>query len=166
MKNVISILFVLLSFGALSHKFYISIADMEWDAEHSRLKVSLKLVGHDFEQVLERKFGFPVVLEEIADSSEVGTYIQQYLRHNFKVSSSNENCQLNYLGKEVNSKDEAYFYMTFTNVLNPAAVKITNKLLFSLSDQQQNIVHYTYLGRTKSLTLLPSVSYGELNFDE
>lgn len=158
MKQLVTILFVLLAGSAFSHKFYISIADMEYDTIHNRINVSLKVTAHDFELVLQRKFERSIDLEAVSDSSEVNVYIKQYLKHNFKIYSQDIPLEMTYLGREVNERDELYFYFYFTDVTDPTTISIINKLLFSVSDQQQNIVHYKYLDRTKSVTLVASKS--------
>ena len=167
MKRLIFILFILIgSNNAIAHKFYISIADMEYDSIKNRINVSLKLTAHDFEMVLERKFERKIVLEEVVDSSKEAGYIRQYLKVNFQLFSQEQQLEMSYLGYEVNNKDELYFYFFFKDVPDPTTIKIINKLLFSISDQQQNIVHYKYSGQTKSVTLISAKSEDRITFNE
>ena len=126
----------------------------------------LKLTAHDFEMVLERKFERKIVLEEVVDSSKEAGYIRQYLKVNFQLFSQEQQLEMSYLGYEVNNKDELYFYFFFKDVPDPTTIKIINKLLFSISDQQQNIVHYKYSGQTKSVTLISAKSEDRITFNE
>lgn len=165
MKKLITLLLITTSSVGFSHKFFISIADMEYDSSANRINVSLKVIAHDFELMLYRKFDENIELESCADSSKTGLYIQQYLAHNFKLFSADEQLEMKYLGKELNDRDDCYFYFFFPNVINYTTIKIVNRLLFSISDQQQNIVHYKYKETTKSVTLVASKSEAQLIFE-
>jgi Domain of unknown function (DUF6702) len=165
MKNLILALGILLSANTFAHKFYISIADMEYKELTKKIDVTLKVTAHDFELILNRKFNKEIHLEEVGDSSEVGLYCQAYLRNNFKVISNDQKLEQKYLGKEVTNREDLYFYFSFLNVGNPAHIKIISNLLSSVSDLQQNIVHYKYKNQTKSVTLLPSENKAEIKFD-
>lgn len=164
MKTLLIFFLIVAAPVAYGHKFYISIADMEYDSTGQRINVTLKVTAHDFEQVLRRKFDKPIHLEEYTDSSEVGHYIQQYLKHNFKLYSSDKQLEMIYLGREVTNRDDLYFYFFFKDVPDFTSIKIVNKLLFSVSDQQQNIVHYQYKNHTKSVTLVPAKSEDWITF--
>jgi len=165
MKNLILILSVLLSVNSFAHKFYISIADMEYKASKKSIDVTLKVTAHDFELILNRKFNTEIHLEEVADTSEVGMYCQAYLRNNFRVMSNDQKLEQKYIGKEVTNREDLYFYFSFVNVGNPAHIKVVSNLLSSVSDLQQNIVHYKYKNQTKSVTLLPSDNKAEIKFE-
>ncbi|MFT4600475.1 MAG: hypothetical protein ACI857_000649 [Arenicella sp.] len=161
------LLAMFLGFGSLTfaHKFFISIADMEYNEDKQKINVSLKVTAHDFELVLRRKFKKDLHLEEVEDSSSVGKYYQAYLNHNFKLYNDGVRLPQVFLGKEVTNREDLYFYFSFINVTNPAMIKVVSNLLSSVSDVQQNIVHYKYQNQTKSVTLLPSQNEAEIKFD-
>ncbi|MGV6861645.1 MAG: DUF6702 family protein [Putridiphycobacter sp.] len=157
MKKLIltlNLLFVL-SFG-FAHKTYVSIANMEYNPELTQIEVSLKLTAHDFEHVLENTFKKTYHIENVADSSEVGQYIQNYLKRHITVYSNEKQADFNYVGKEVTVRDELFFYFTFTKVADPKTIKVSNTILFELFTKQQNIIHYKYQNKTKSVTLITS----------
>jgi hypothetical protein len=158
-------LVTLSSFAAYGHKYYVSITELEYNAEKNRIEGSLKLTAHDFEEVLEAKFGEKMEIENIADTSAAGIYMKNYLIDHFKLYSGGEQAVPSYLGKEVNVRQELYFYFTFTSIVNPKQIKITNTILFAQFAQQQNIVHYKYAERTKSVTLVSSKKHGKITFD-
>ncbi|UKN02517.1 hypothetical protein K6119_03150 [Paracrocinitomix mangrovi] len=164
MRNVLLIIILLSSFSGWSHKFFISIADMEYDSIGNRINVTTQMTAHDFELILKRKFQRTITLEEVKDSSDVTHYIEQYLKVNFQLYSADKKLEMIYLGFEVTNRDDLFFYFYFTDVANPATIKIVNKLLFSISDQQQNIVHYKYKNATKSVTLVPAHSEDTITF--
>ena len=165
MKRLLLLLILFSSVHALAHKYYVSIAEMEYDAENDRIKVSLKMTAHDFEHVLEAKFNKHLHIEEYSDTTEVIQYAVEYLGSHFKVYSGDSQCEMSYLGKEVTLRDDLYFYFSFLHIKQPSTIKIVNTLLFSLSNQQQNIVHYKYKDQTKSVTLMPAQSEAQISFE-
>ena len=164
MRKIVVVLLLLLSFETYAHKFYISIANMEYNAEKERIDVSLKMTAHDFEKVLIRKFEQEVHIEKVEDDSEIGKYCIAYLKQNFVVKSDGQAAEFSYLGKEIDNREDLFFFFSFMKVKNPASLKLVSNLLFSISDDQQNIVHYKYKDQTKSVTLVPSQNNAEIIF--
>lgn len=163
------ILSILLSFAPLlasAHKSFISIANMEYNERHKEIEVSLKLTAHDFEHILEKKYGKQIHIENVMEGSDVDQFIIEYVKKHFSVMSGAEKTTLNYIGKEVTVKDELFFYFTIENVKNPAKIVVRNTFLFEIFEQQQNIIHYKLKGNTKSLTLVSLIKEGTIFFDE
>lgn len=167
MKNKVFILLALVAINSnlLAHKYYVSIANMEYKEADSKIDVSLKMTAHDFEHLLEMKFNKMVHIEEVADSSEIGLFVINYIKENFTVTSASVQADFTYHGKEVTVRDDLYFYFSFSNIISPKTIQIKNILLFSLFAQQQNIVHYKYGEQTKSVTLVPAQTEGEIKID-
>ena len=166
MRILLIILTLSTSAMSFGHKYYITIADMEYDSTENRINVSLKMTAHDFEWVMGHQLSKEISLEKVTDSSEGDHFIQQYLKHNFKIFIDDQQLKMNYLGFEVTNRDDLYCYFFFPNVSACTTIKIINKLLFSVSDQQQNIVHFKCLDHTKSVTLIPSKYEERITFNE
>ena len=162
------ILFISLSFFSLfasAHKSFISIANMEYNETEKKIEVSLKLTAHDFEHILEKKYGKQIHIENVKTGSNVDQFIIAYINKHFRVASESEKTKLIYIGKEVTIKDELFFYFTLKNVKNPSKIVVNNTFLFEIFEQQQNIIHYKLKGKTKSLTLVSLKKEGTLFFD-
>jgi hypothetical protein len=157
---------MLMTVQAFAHKSYVSIADMEYNEKLDQIEVSLKLTAHDFEYILEKKYNKRIHIENVPDSSEIGMHIQYYLKKHFTIVSQKQNTIFNYVGKEVNVRDELYFYFTFKNILNPLNIIVSNSFLFELFLKQQNIIHYKIKNKTKSVTLVPSIKEGRLSYND
>jgi hypothetical protein len=154
----------MLSLTAFAHKSYISITDMAYNIELKRIEVSIKLTAHDFEYVLEKRFKNSVEIDKVKDGSKEDLYIQEYISKNFIVKSNNVLAKFNYVGKEVNLRDELYFYFTFTSIDDFKKLIVTNTMLFETYQQQQNIVHYTVNNKTKSATLANKIKSGRFTY--
>lgn len=155
-KILLSFILVVNISTAMAHKSYISIANMEYNNTKNQIEVSLKLTAHDFEYILEKKFNKRIHIENVKDTSKVGKFIQTYILKHFQVYSQKKQTKFNYVGKEVTVRDELYFYFTFTQVLDPLHIWVSNTFLFDLFSKQHNIIHYKIKNKTKSVTLTPS----------
>ena len=149
-------------FAAQAHNYFVSTANMEYDDSTQQIEVSVKMTAHDFEHVLEMKYQQRLHIETISDTSEIGMFIQEYLKENFVISSGGKACNFNYYGKEVTLRDELFFYFSFGEVVDPDAIHVKNTLLFSSFAQQQNIVHYKHGTKSKSVTLVLAKPEAEL----
>ncbi len=157
MKTLLIVILTFLSTNqVMAHKTYVSIANMEYNSKTKQIEVSLKLTAHDFEHVLEHHFKKEYHIENIPDSSKIGLFIQNYVKTHFKVWSEKKLTTFTYVGKEVTVRDDLYFYFTFSNIINPKNIVVTNTFLFEMFPKQQNIIHYKYANQTKSVTLISS----------
>lgn len=165
MKTLLFSLILVVSTGTFAHKFYVSIADLNYNSTKNRIEGSIKFTAHDFEAVLENKFQRKIEMETVSDTSGVGRYCQVYLSQHFKLSSDGKELIPNYIGKEITPTQDLYFYFSFADISNPKSIKITNTLLFELFPEQQNIVHYRYQQQTKSVTLVASKKQDTIFFE-
>jgi len=161
-KSVITFLALIMVLTAHAHNYFVSTANMEYDDSTKQIEVSVKMTAHDFEHILEMKYQQRLHIETIADTSEIGKFVQAYLKENFVISSGDKVCDFNYYGKEVTLRDELFFYFSFSNIVNPDAIHIKNTLLFNSFAQQQNIVHYKHGAKSKSVTLVIAKPEAEL----
>ena len=72
MRTLALILTLFLSTSSFAHKYYMSVADMEFDAESNTINGSLKATAHDFEALLEAQFDQRIHIENVSDTSEIG----------------------------------------------------------------------------------------------
>lgn len=148
-----------------AHGYYVSTTNMEYNEEKGTIDVSTKLTAHDFEAILEEKYDLRIHIETVADTSEIGLYVQSYLNENFTITSNGIQAKMKYVGKEVTLRDELFFYFSFSEVTNPKTIQIKNTLLFTHFTQQQNIVHYKLGELAKSVTLVASKPDAELKLE-
>ncbi|MBI3135120.1 MAG: hypothetical protein HYZ14_10650 [Bacteroidetes bacterium] len=165
-SRIILITFLVFATGRMfAHSYFVSTANMEYDAVTKSMEVSLKMTAHDFEHILENKFVQRIHIENVADTSEIGLFIQAYLKEHFVITSGGEQPLFGYVGKEVTLRDELFFYITFSGIKDPETIQIKNTLLFTEFPQQQNIVHYKWGERAKSVTLVAAKPEAELKLD-
>jgi len=163
--TLLLLFFVLGTTGTFAHGYFVSTTTMEYDAVTKSIEVSTKMTAHDFENILENKFVQRIHIENVADTSEIGLFVQSYLKEHFVIISGGKTPDFSYVGKEVTLRDELFFHFTFSNIADPNTIQIKNTLLFTEFPQQQNIVHYKWGEKTKSVTLIAAKPESELKFD-
>ena len=164
-KIIFSLLITFSASTLMAHKSFISIANMEYNEKTEELEVSLKLTAHDFEHILENEFKKRIHIENVADSSLIGVFIKKYIQEHFIIISQKKQAEFNYVGKEVTIRDDLFFYFTFKHVIDPLNIIVSNTCLFELFLKQQNIIHYKFKDKTKSVTLIPSIRKGAISYN-
>jgi hypothetical protein len=157
------VLFV--AFNGFSHKYYVAIANMEYNEKDQQIDVFLKATAHDFQHLMEMTFKERMDLDTVSQNKKYSSFIESYLKENFIVTSLDQPASFEYIGMEVTERLNIFFYFSFKEVLNPKKIKIASKFLFDFFKDQQNIVHYKYGEQTKSVTLVPALSVAEIKFD-
>jgi hypothetical protein len=78
--------------------------------------------------------------------------ISSYLTHHFNIAVDGRNVEFNFLGKE-DSDDliAIWCYLEGQEIINPKEIKIQNKLLVDLFDDQKNIVSFRSIKKKEFL---------------
>lgn len=157
------VLFVLISSFTLLHKYYVSVTDIDYVKDQRAIQITARLFLDDFEKLLLERYDLKVSLDKEANTETVNYYIHQYFSKKLVVELNGQAAEAIFLGKEIED-DQLYFYFEIANVSEIKKLKITNKLLLDIFDNQQNITHLNVNGTKKSYLLMSGNSTGVLNF--
>lgn len=152
MKFKILLLLLVFSLSSFSHKFYVSVTEVEYNKETKSLQIISRIFIDDLEKLLQERYDRSVKLSMNKDEGAVKPLISKYLNQKFSVEVDGKNYPFKYLGKEY-EKDMAVLYIEVPNVPEFTSVKIKNAILTDLFGDQKNLVHVEYKGETKSLIL-------------
>lgn len=166
MKKGVALLvvLVLMSF-AMAHKFYLSVTNVVYSEKDRAFQLTSRLFIDDLEQVLEERYGVEAHLATDEEAKISDTYIEKYLRTKFVVEINGETVQYAFLGREYQD-DVVICYMELADI-NFADLKtmtVQNEILTDLFDEQQNVVHFKWMGQKKSFVLIKQNNKGMLNF--
>lgn len=163
------ILFLLLIFSLSSfkksHKFYVSVTEIEYKEEVQSLQIISRIFTDDLEALLQERYDPSIKLLSSGDEGEVKTNLKKYLGQKFRVKVNGKPYEVNYLGKEYED-DMTLLYLEVHNVSSVKSVKIKNAVLADLFPEQKNLVHVEVNGKTKSLILTGERDEDELIFSE
>lgn len=165
MKKLLLFSLLLISSAGFCHKFYVAVINMEWNEADQRIDVFVKATAHDFEAIIETAMNKRIDLDTISKNEDLSKWTADYLEKSFQLSSLDVGAKFNYVGMEVTERLNAFFYFTFTEVLNPKKIKVVSKFLIDRFPKQQNIIHYKHGDQTKSVTLVASSTEGEIKFE-
>jgi len=163
------ILFLLLIFSLSSfkksHKFYVSVTEIEFNEEVQSLQIISRVFTDDLEALLQERYNPSIKLLSSGDEGEVEANLNKYLGQKFEVQVNGKSYEMIYLGKEYED-DMTLLYLEVPNVSSVKSVKIKNSVLTDLFSEQKNLVHVEVGGKTKSLILTGERDEDELIFNE
>lgn len=162
--KLIVILIMPLFMATSVHKFYVSVTKVEYKEEQKSLQFIMRVFIDDFEQLLRERYDENITLNIPNESKEVDVYSKKYITDKIIVKLNGESIDFNFLGKEYED-DIVYFYLEIENVAKINSLEITNKVLFDLFEEQQNIVRTKIYSKNKSFILIPTNDKGVLKFD-
>jgi len=121
----------------LSHPVYIST--MSISIIDKKINFVMKLYLDDIEDALRLKNGFSISIDENQKLNSNYEYVEKYISENFKVYFNSEKVDLIFLEKKIiNDVLELKTNIQFEDkIIN---IKIKNKILLDVYDNQSNIV--------------------------
>lgn len=134
---LLSIFITICSFG-FSHDYFFAFAEMQYNEDNQRFEIAVRATGHDVEEYLTHLGHNIPKLEEASSDPVAKKTLLQLIQNEFQIKMDNKLLVLELVGFEINSKDEAVFYLTSKKIDKPAQVSVTFDLLMSFYPEQQN----------------------------
>jgi hypothetical protein len=136
---------------AAAHKFYTSLAQVEYNAETRSVEVSLRVFADDFELALTRRAGRPVKLERTKDADRLAL---EYLRETFVLRNrEGEAKALKFVGIELKNQ-VAWLYFEAEMPEGLAGARLSDRVLFELFEKQVNVVDFKWAGGRSKLVFV------------
>lgn len=155
---IVSVL-ISLAFAPVAHKFYVSITKVEYVQEKGAVQIISKIFIDDLEDVFKERYDENISLDETANDNNLDSYLSKYLDQKLKVVINGEPQQLRFIGKEYDI-ETLVCYIEVVNVPDVKTLEISNKVLFELFPEQQNIIHFkTPEGRRSMILEKDNPSY-------
>ncbi|MDR9400241.1 MAG: hypothetical protein RI558_02365 [Psychroflexus sp.] len=163
MKCLITLLLISLPIHQQTHKFYLSLTDIVYDQEESRLEITSDVFIDDFELLLTKRYQkkFKLIKDEEYDYTQ--KFIKRYINDKLGIIINDKQKAIKYLGKSYKN-DKLRFYLLVNNVEPFKKIRIKNLILTDMFDDQKNMVHVNNGVSTKSLLLEKDRSEGLLKF--
>ena len=126
-----------------AHKFYTSLARIEYNAEAGSVEVTLRVFADDLELALTRRAGREVRLDRAKDADRLAL---AYLRETFQIKNrEGEAKALKWVGMELRS-GVAWLYFEAEMPEGLAGARLRDHVLFELFKGQVNTVSVRYPG--------------------
>lgn len=146
-----------LSATGVLHKFYVSLSEIRYNGETSRVEVSMRIFPDDLDRALSENFGvdthLATSLEPVAADSLVGLYLKSH----FTLVSDGRELSFTYLGKATEA--DAIWCFLESSPVNPApsGLQVRNTILMDQFEEQVNIIQ-VYVGNWNRGLLLTGQS--------
>ena len=161
----LSLLFLvpLLAFTAV-HKYYVSVTQIDFLPEKQAVQITSRIFIDDFEKLLRTRYDEKITLATKNESLTTDSYIEKYLNEKLKLKINNKDVTMTFLGKEYDT-DIVKCYLEIENIKTIKTIEISNKVLFDIFSDQQNIIKTKINSQQKSFILIPQNSSNLLTFN-
>ena len=133
---------------AAAHKYYTSLAQVEYNAEGKSVEVTLRVFADDLELALSRRAGREVTLDRTKD---VDRLVLAYLRDTFEIRNRDGATKaLKWVGMDLRA-GVAWLYFEAEMPEGLAGGRLRDHLLFELFEEQVNTVSVRYQGARADL---------------
>ena len=153
----------LLAFTAV-HKYYVSVTQIDFLPEKQAVQITSRIFIDDFEKLLRTRYDEKITLATKNESLTTDSYIEKYLNEKLKLKINNKDVTLTFLGKEYDT-DVIKCYLEIENIKTIKTIEISNKVLFDIFSDQQNIIKTKINSQQKSFILIPQNSSNILTFN-
>ncbi len=132
--------FPLISFAPSAHKFYVSVTKIEHNVAAQSLQIISKIFIDDLEDVLQARYSETLSLDSTSKDENLDALLQGYLSKKLTIKVNGKDLPFEYIGKRYDV-DALDFFLEIPNISNIESLEVTNKILFELFPEQQNIIH-------------------------
>ncbi|MUU77947.1 DUF6702 family protein [Winogradskyella endarachnes] len=146
-----------------THEYYVSVTEIGYSEKEKSLQIISQIFINDFETLLRKRYDESITLDSDIEHKMTETYMKRYLEDKLKISINGKTVNFNFIGKEY-KEDITYCYLEIENVSKIKTLEVTNKLLFDVFSEQQNILRMKLLGKNRSFLLVPEKASCSLNF--
>lgn len=137
--------------AAFAHKYYTSLARVEYNDADKTVEVSLRVFADDLEAALTRRAGRGVLLDRTKD---VDRLVLAYLRDTFEIKNrAGETKALRWVGMELRA-GVAWLYLEAEMPEGLAGARLRDHVLFEVFARQVNTVSVRYGGARADLVFV------------
>ena len=151
------------SFSTL-HDYYISVTQVEYVEDKQSVQIISRIFLDDFESALRTRYNETFTFGGETETEGLDLYIERYLRDKLAFKINGKKMDIVYIGKEYDI-DIIKCYLEIEGVDHIDSLEITNKILFDLIQEQQNMVKTKINSRQKSVLLIPQKDTALLKFN-
>tara|TARA_B100000767_G_scaffold228149_1_gene218376 strand:- start:36 stop:533 length:498 start_codon:yes stop_codon:yes gene_type:complete len=155
--------FLLTSLAFTTHKYYLSLTQIEYNKNQKSLEVIINVFMDDIELAINKEYAIDLNLTTKDELKDADVYFHNYLTKNLTFTIDNDIVTHNYIGKEYEG-DLVYFYLEIAVKENPKYLEVFNTILLTYFEQQQNIVKFKNDSKRQSKILSKNTNKALLNF--
>jgi hypothetical protein len=151
-KKIFLLLLIVPFFAFTSHKYYLSLTQIEFNSSKNSIEVITNVFVDDIETALNEIHSKEFKLDTKEELKEADIYFKQYLQKNIAFKVNGRPVEFEYLGKEYDG-DIVFFYLEIKNIERVTEIEVENSLLIKHFSEQQNLVKSNVNKKHKSALL-------------
>ncbi|WP_159947972.1 DUF6702 family protein [Polaribacter septentrionalilitoris] len=156
-------LFVLPLLSFVSHKYYLSLTDINFKSESKSVQIIINVFMDDIETALNKDYNIDLQLTTKKELQNNDVYFKKYLNQKLHLKINNIPKTFTYIGKEYDG-DLVFFYLEIQNIENIETLEIKNTILMHHFPDQQNLIKLKAGKKHKSILLTAKTDKGLLKF--
>ena len=163
--NIKTFVIIFLSFycTVFSHPVHATITSFDCKKNNKSIEITIKFFTNDLEKALKNDRYHDLIIDSQKSIYNIDSLIFVYISKNLSLSIDRKEKQLSWVGKEIEN-DITWCYLEIINIDNISFIKMENKLLLSVFDDQLNICHF-YCGDNPETIMLHKEKYiGEIKY--
>lgn len=135
-------LFPITSLQPLDHKFYLSVTQMEFDADKNRITAISRVFVDDLEETLRQRYDVQLALGTDREDEKASFYIRRYVEQKLTVEINNVPLEFSFAGFTYQN-DQIVLLSEFSIIdSDDYEIKVTNTIITDVYSDQQNLVHF------------------------
>lgn len=135
-------LFPITSLQPLDHKFYLSVTQMEFDADKNRITAISRVFVDDLEETLRQRYDVQLALGTDLEDEKASFYIRRYVEQKLTVEINNVPLEFSFAGFTYQN-DQIVLLSEFSIIdSDDYEIKVTNTIITDAYSDQQNLVHF------------------------
>ncbi|WP_194765770.1 DUF6702 family protein [Tamlana sp. I1] len=146
------------------HKYYVSVTQIDYVEDKQAVQIISRIFIDDFERLLRERYDENITLAGDNETENVDLYIARYLSDKLKIKINGKPVELQFIGKAYDA-DIMKCYIEIEQVNAIKSIEISNRVLFDLFEDQQNIVKTNINSKQKSFMFYPQKDHAVLKFD-
>lgn len=137
----------------ISHPFYVSMTDIQYNKQAQSLEISVRVFTDDFENTLRKIHpGTKLDILHPADKAQMNKVVNDYLQTHLRLQVNNKPVQMAFVGYEQQT-ESIWVYLEAQQVSAMDKLEVYNTLLHELNNNQINMIHVQVDKKQKSTRL-------------
>ena len=165
MKRLLKIFLLFLIFVGLtsadSHRFYVSIYQIDFVPQKKRIEITTRIFMDDLNDAVTKAYRKNTNIGTEKQTPEDVVLLKKYFAENFKISVNGKPKAYNYLSSEVET-NVVICYLSIKDVSKVTSLGVENSILVDVHSEQQNIIQFNNNGKKQNLLLSSAITKGML----
>lgn len=159
---VLALVLPLLS-AVTTHKYYVSVTQMEYVKSAKSLQIITRIDVADLQLALRERYDTTITLTDADEKASVNDFIKTYLQAKFDIEVNSKNLKFDFVGKAYDN-DQVVCYLEIQDVPSVKTMKISNTVLFDKFPDQRNVLKIKVNGERFNLVCAVQDQTQYLNF--